>query len=97
MYRRENDRKTARQKDPAGVQPKKCRQLHPRRKLSPGPNFVWNIDGHDKLKLYGFTIHECIDGFSRRMLWLKVSASNKMTGILAKSRCCQIVWYATKY
>ena len=27
-----------------------------------GPDFVWHIDGYDKLKPYGFTIHGCIDG-----------------------------------
>ena len=25
-----------------------------------GPDFVWHIDGYDKLKPYGFTIHGCI-------------------------------------
>ena len=30
------------------------------------------LDGNDELKPYG-----CIDGFSRKMLWLKLSASNK--------------------
>ena len=27
-----------------------------------GPDFVWHIDGYDKLKPYGFPIHFCIDG-----------------------------------
>lgn len=27
-----------------------------------GPNFVWHLDGYDKLKPYGFAIHGCIDG-----------------------------------
>ena len=26
------------------------------------PNFVWHLDGYDKLKPYGFAIHACIDG-----------------------------------
>ena len=30
----------------------------------PEPNFVWYIDGHDKLKLYGFSSHGCIEEFS---------------------------------
>ena len=29
-------------------------------------------------------IHGCIDGFSRRMVWLEDSTSNKMAEILAK-------------
>ena len=31
------------------------------------------MDGFDKLKPYGFPIHGCIDGFSRKLLWLEVS------------------------
>ena len=27
-----------------------------------GPNFLWHIDGNDKLITYGFAIHGCIDG-----------------------------------
>jgi hypothetical protein len=38
--------------------------------INPGPNFAWHADGYDKLKPYGFPIHGCIDGFSRRLIWL---------------------------
>jgi len=27
-----------------------------------GPDFLWHIDGYDKLKPFGFPIHGCIDG-----------------------------------
>ncbi len=27
-----------------------------------GPNFVWHLDGYDKLSQYGLCIHGCIDG-----------------------------------
>jgi len=27
-----------------------------------GADFVWHLDGYDKLKPYGFAIHGCIDG-----------------------------------
>ena len=27
-----------------------------------GPDFVWHLNGYDKLKPYGFAIHGCIDG-----------------------------------
>ena len=50
--------------------------------MSPGLNFVWYVDGHDGP--YDFSIHRCIDGLSWRMLWLKVSPSNKMSEALAK-------------
>ena len=31
----------------------------------PGPKFVWHLDGYDKLKPSGFTIHGASDGYSR--------------------------------
>ena len=37
---------------------------------------MWHIDGYDKLKPYGFTIHGAIDGFSRKIIWQNVSSSN---------------------
>ena len=40
-------------------------------------NYVWHIDGNDKLKPFGFCIHAGIDRFSRKILWLKVSYTNK--------------------
>ena len=44
--------------------------------MVPGPNFIWHIDGYDKLKPYGFCIHGAVDGYSRRILWLEVGPSN---------------------
>ena len=38
---------------------------------------MWHMDGNDKLKPYGFSIHGCIDGYSRKLLWLEVSSTNK--------------------
>ena len=29
---------------------------------NPGPNYAWHIDGHDKLKPFGFSVHGAIDG-----------------------------------
>ena len=44
--------------------------------LSVGPNCLWNIDWYDKIKSFGFAIHGAIDGFSRKILWLRVASSN---------------------
>lgn len=41
-----------------------------------GPDDCWHVDGYDKLKQYGFPIHGCIDGFSRKILWLHLVTSN---------------------
>ena len=59
--------------DPDGVARRSKHRLKRRKYISCGPNYVWHIDGNDKLKPFGFCIHAGIDGFSRKILWLKVS------------------------
>ena len=59
-------------------------QFHKQKYRVEGPNQLWRIDGNDKLKLLGFSMHECIDGYSRKVLWLEVCSSNKNTRIVAK-------------
>jgi hypothetical protein len=36
-----------------------------------------HVDGFDKLKPFGISVHAAIDGYSRRVLWIKVGHSNK--------------------
>ena len=48
-----------------------------------GPNDVYHIDGNDKLKKWGFCIHGCVDGFSRKLLWLKVATTNNDPLVIA--------------
>lgn len=72
-----------RELDPDGCEQRKSRRLQRRRYLSPGPNHTWHVDGYDKLKPYGFPIHGCIDGWSRKILWLKVTKSNNNPEIIA--------------
>lgn len=31
----------------------------------PGPNFLWSVDGHHKMSMYGIGIYAAIDGYSR--------------------------------
>ena len=49
----------------------------------PGPDFLWHTYGYDKLKPYGFSIHGCIDRFSRQIIWLKVAKNNKNSSAIA--------------
>ncbi|CAC5369865.1 unnamed protein product [Mytilus coruscus] len=49
-----------------------------------GPNYLIHIDGYDKLKSYGIAIHGAIDGYSRRILWLKAGPSNNNPRYIAK-------------
>ena len=62
--------------DPDGVSARKSRKLKRRKYHSLGPNHCWHVDGYDKLKPYGFPIHACIDGLSRKIIWLKLVKSN---------------------
>ena len=56
--------------DPTAVAIRRARRLHRRAYFARGPNYIWHIDSYDKLKYFGFCINGCIDGFSRRMIWL---------------------------
>ena len=65
-----------RELDPQGCEIRKRRRLVRRVYHSDGPNSTWHTDGYDKLKPYGFPIHGCVDGFSRKILWLKLVKTN---------------------
>ena len=101
--------------DPAGAQERRKRKLKRREyhnkvdrdtivnsdfmHIFQGPDYLWHMDGYDKLKPFGFAIHGCIDGFvdrvshfinfacdyrySRRILWLHVGPSNNDPYIIA--------------
>ena len=82
--RRDDVRRAILQYDPDGVSRRKLRKLRQGKYFIAGPNYSWHFDGHDKLKLFGFSLHGCIDGFSRRLIWLEVSSSNKKAEIIGK-------------
>ena len=69
--------------DPAGVERRSGRKLQRRIYRCPGPNFTWHIDGYDKLKPFGFCIDGCVDGFSRKIIWLFVGSTNNDPLIIA--------------
>ena len=81
---RETVRLALKSLDPEGVDMHKTHRLTRRRYTNPGPNYLWHLDGNDKLKPFGLGIHGCIDGYSRRILWLEVSRSNKDPTIVGK-------------
>ena len=62
--------------DPSRVQERRAHRLRRRVYHNSGPNAARHCDGYDKLKPYGFPIHGCIDGWSRKILWLFVTRSN---------------------
>ena len=70
--------------DPSGCILRRIHRLHRRKYFSMGPNYCWHVDGYGKLKLFGFPIHGCIDGYSRYVVWLKVLTSNNNPRIVCE-------------
>ena len=71
---RETVRNILKTLDPDGVERRSKHRLKRRKYKSKGPNYIWHIDGYDKLKPFGFCIHGAIDGYRRRILWLEVGS-----------------------
>jgi hypothetical protein len=46
------------------------------------PNSLWHMDGNLKLRDYGFVLHACIDGYSRRVIYLEVNTNNRAATVL---------------
>ena len=69
--------------DPQGVNARKRKRLRRRQYYNRGPNYVWHIDGYDKLKPYGICIHGSIDGFSRSIVWLEAYTTNNDPEVVA--------------
>lgn len=63
--------------DPEGVARRRGHRFQRRVFDGHGPNYIVQIDGWDKLKPYGISIHGAIDGFSHKVLWLRACESNK--------------------
>jgi hypothetical protein len=51
--------------------------------ITPGPDWLWCCDGHDKFRNYGIEIYAGVDAYSRRIQWCYVGNSNRRAvGIL---------------
>lgn len=59
--------------DPDASAIRRSRRLNRRQYFAQGPNYIWHVDSYDKLKPYGICINGCIDGFSRKIIWLKAA------------------------
>ena len=69
--------------DPHGVSYRARHRLKRRKYGSRGSNFIWHMDGNDKLLPFGFAIHGAINGYSRRILWLSVSPTSKSPSVIS--------------
>jgi hypothetical protein len=45
--------------------------------ITPGPDWLWSIDGHDKFRNYGIEIYAAVDVYSRRIQWFYIGNSNR--------------------
>ncbi|KAK5619159.1 hypothetical protein CRENBAI_024064 [Crenichthys baileyi] len=71
-----------------GLNPQGCERRARRRFIrrtyhSMGPNYMWHVDGYDKLKPFGLALSGCIDGFSRKVLWLVCGPTNNDPTVIA--------------
>lgn len=69
--------------DPEGVEARSRYKLKRRVYEVPGPNYLWHADNHDKLKRFGFAIYGCIDGYSKKIIWIELSTSNNDPKVIA--------------
>lgn len=70
--------------DPAGIilRSLQLNVVRRRRYSVAGPLALWHMDGNHKLIRWGFVIHGCIDGYSRRVTFLKCSTNNRAETVL---------------
>ena len=62
--------------DPERCERRRRRKLKGRVYTNTGLNYCWHIDGYDKIEPDGFAIHGCIDGYSRKVIWLRLDRTN---------------------
>ncbi|KAJ8665894.1 hypothetical protein QAD02_007556 [Eretmocerus hayati] len=68
--------------DPDGVEARSRYRLKHRQYDTPGPDFLWHGDNHDKLKRYGFAIYAIIDGFSKEVIGILVASTNNKPEVI---------------
>jgi hypothetical protein len=68
--------------DPANVALRWGAAVYRRCYQVPWANSLWHLDGHHSLIRWSLVIHGCIDGFSRRIIFLHCSANNLATTVL---------------
>ena len=80
---RDNVMNILREVDSEGTEIRRSRKLYRRKCISPGQDHCWHTDGYDKLKPFGLPIHWAIDGFLRKVIWLRVTKANNNPSVVA--------------
>jgi hypothetical protein len=67
------------QLDPEGVAGRRPggRKIRQENYTTEGPNYLWCLDGHDKLTQFGMQIYAAIDAYSRKIIWFYCGSSNR--------------------
>ncbi|XP_051798985.1 uncharacterized protein LOC127532017 [Acanthochromis polyacanthus] len=84
VVRRDDVMRLMAELDPCGTENRSRRKFVRRAYHSMGPNETWHIDGYDKLKPFGIAISGCIDGFSRKIMWLNCGKTNNNPSVIAQ-------------
>ena len=74
---RERVRQSLQRVDPTGIESRARKVLHRRVYQVSSPNSLWHCDGYHKLIRWNMVIHGAIDGYSRLIMYLKVSSNNR--------------------
>ena len=82
FVQRERVRESLRRVDPIGVELRARHTLHRRVYHVQSPNALWHLDGYHKLIRWKFVVHGGIDGYSRLITYLRVSANNRSDTVL---------------
>ena len=69
--------------DPAGIllRTMQLNLVHRRHYSVAGPLSLWHLDSNHKLIRWGFVIHGCVDGYSRRVMFLRANINNKASTV----------------
>ena len=58
--------------------------------IVPGPDWLWCLDGHDKIARYGIKIYGSIDAYSRKTIWFYVVCATNLPQFL-------LIYYGFSY
>jgi hypothetical protein len=57
-------------------------QLNKGEYIIPGPDYIWSINGYDKLSLFGINIYTYINTYSRAIIWVYISILNRISHLV---------------
>ena len=69
--------------DPSGVESRSRNVLHHRVYRVAAPNSLWHCDGYHKLIRRKMVVHGGVDGYSRLIMYLRVSSNNRASTVLS--------------